>query len=143
MRPLLVLAVFALGCTSHTRAPAPVTAAATEPQPPGYLGLGFSYEKPDPRKPGWLMVRHVPDDGPAYRAGLKPQTVITAINGRPLDYPDDAGVLNFFKSLRPGDAVRLTLAGPEAKELVLIADEMPPEKLRIWRANFEDAKPAQ
>lgn len=109
------------------------------PQPPGYLGLGVSYRKPDPQKgsPGWLLVQHVPEDGPAFRAGLKPQTVITAVNGRPLTYPDDASMLRWLKSIRPGQSIRLTLAGAKPKEVVLVAAEMPPDKPRIWKANFE------
>lgn len=137
----LAVSVLIAGC-SGTRESA-VETPRTMPPPPGYLGLGVTYQKPDPEKgsAGWLMVMHVPDDGPAYRAGLTPQTVITAIDGRPLTFPDDASMLEWLKTVRPGQSIRLTIAGENARELVLVAAELPPDKLRIWKANFEPAPP--
>jgi hypothetical protein len=67
--------------------------------------------------------------------------VITAIDGRLLTFPDDASMLLWLKSIRPGQSIRLTLAGHEPRELTLVAAEMPPDKLRIWKANFEPAPP--
>jgi S1-C subfamily serine protease len=87
------------------------------------------------------MVMHVPENGPAFRAGIQPQAVITAINGTPLDYPDDIGVLDLFRTFRPGEKVRLTLASPEAKEVVVVASEMPPDMVAAWKRNFEPAAP--
>lgn len=144
MRMPFVLVLLLAACSAApppAPAPTPAPIAEAAPQPPGYLGFGFTYQKPDPARQtsGWLMVLHVPDDGPAYRAGVKPQTVITAIDGKPLDFPSDDGVLSILKSIRPGDNVRLTLAGHEPREVVLVAAEMPPDKLRIWKANFDPA----
>lgn len=139
---LLATALIFSGCAVAPRpAPSAGVVPDTSPQPPGYLGFGFTYHKPDPAQTGggWLMVRHVPDDGPAYRAGLQPQSVITAINGRPLDFPDDSGMLTILEAIRPGDVVRLTLGGHDPRELTLVAAELPPDKLRIWKANFEPA----
>ena len=44
-----------------------------------------------------------------------------------------------LKSVRPGQSMQLTLGGQEPRELMLVAAEMPPDKLRIWKANFEPA----
>lgn len=141
MRTFVVLVLLLAACT--TAAPPPATAPAAEPapQPPGYLGFAFTYHKPDPatQSAGWLLVRHVPDDGPAHRAGLQPQAVITAINGRALDFPDDSGILNILRALRPGDVIRLRIGGHDTREVTLVAAEMPPDKLRIWKSNFEPA----
>lgn len=137
----LTVSVLIAGC-SGTRESA-VDTPQTMPPPPGYLGLGITYHKPEPAqgRGGWLMVMHVPDDGPAYRAGLAPQTVITAIDGQPLAFPDDAGMLEWLKTVRPGQSIRLTIAGENAREIVLVAAELPPDKLSIWKANFEPAPP--
>ncbi|HEX8411334.1 MAG TPA: PDZ domain-containing protein [Thermoanaerobaculia bacterium] len=138
----IVFVLFLAACAAAppSAPPAPVVADAM-PQPPGYLGFGFSYHKPDAAQSrgGWLMVRHVPDDGPAYRAGLTPQTVITAIDGQPLTFPDDLAMLEWLKTIRPGQSIRLTIAGENPRELTLVAAELPPDKLRIWKANFEPA----
>ena len=137
MKAWLLVFVMLAACAT---APPPVPPRVEQaPQPPGYLGFGFTYHKPDAANGtgGWLMVRHVPDDGPAHRAGLKPQDVITAIDGRALDFADDGGILNILEALRPGDVIRLTLGGHEAREVTLVAADMPPDKLRIWEANFE------
>jgi S1-C subfamily serine protease len=141
MKTLMICVLLLVACTSvPPPQPASVPAKA-EPSPPGYLGLGVSYHKPDPSQSrgGWLMVRHVPDDGPAFRAGLTPQTVITAIDGQPVTFPDDAAMLEWLKTLRPGQSIRLTVAGENPREVVLVAAELPPDKLRIWKANFEPA----
>src|SRR6185369_8129024 len=118
MKMLSLLLALTLTCCATALPPPP-----QEEQLPGYLGLVINYHKPDPQKGshGWLMVMHVPENGPAFRAGIQPQAVITAINGTPLDYPDDMGVLELFRTFRPGEKVRLTLASPEAKELVVVA----------------------
>lgn len=139
----LVLAVAACSSGPAPSPQSPPTPSAEAPQPPGYLGLGLTYHEPDPQEgsTGWLMVRYVPEDGPAFRAGLEPQMVITAIDGRPLTFPDDASMLLWVKSIRPGQSIRLTLGGHEPRELTLVAAEMPPDKLRIWKANFEPAPP--
>ena len=138
MKTLPLLLALVLACRATAPPPSP-----QEERLPGYLGLAFTYHKPDPQKGkhGWLMVRHVIENGPAYRAGLQPQTVITAINGTPLDYPDDTGVLEFFRTIRPGEKVRLTLASPEAKDLVVVASEMPSDMVAVWKKNFEPAAP--
>lgn len=141
MKTLMICLLLLVACTAAPP-PQPASVAATaEPSPPGYLGLGVTYHKPDPAqsRSGWLMVRHVPDDGPAFRAGLTPQTVITAIDGQPITFPDDAAMLEWLKTLRPGQSIRLTIAGENPRELTLVAAELPPDKLRIWKANFEPA----
>jgi hypothetical protein len=51
------------------------------------------------------------------------------------------GVLELFRTFRPGEKVRLTLASPEAKEVVVVASEMPPDMVAAWKKNFEPAAP--
>ncbi|HKR65133.1 MAG TPA: PDZ domain-containing protein [Thermoanaerobaculia bacterium] len=130
-RVVAIICVLMLHCATATP---PQT-----PQPPGYLGFMFSYYPPtNDEQRGWLLIQHVVDDSPAASAGLQPQMVVVAFNDRPLDYVEDAGVLNLLNAIRPGDRVRMTLGGQHAGEqLTLTATVMPPDAVRRWRANFE------
>ena len=114
-------------------------ATAHDASTPGYLGFSFAYYPPEEGNDvGWLLVQHIHPDGPAEATGLTPQTVITAINGRALDFTEDLDLLHLLSTIRPRDRVRLTLGGQhQGKQLTLVAAEMPPEALRRWKANFE------
>ena len=133
-RCIAMLCALTLHCA--TAAPPPASGIA---QPPGYLGFMFSYYPPTGAgESGWLMIQHVVEDSPASSAGLEPQMVIVAVNDRPLDYAEDAGVLNLLNAIRPGDRIRVALGGQNAgKLLTIVAAVMPPDAVRRWRANFE------
>jgi S1-C subfamily serine protease len=125
----VLLCTLLLSCATAAPSPEPSNDA------PGYLGFSFAYYPPEDGKAGWLLVQHIHPDGPAESAGLQPQMVVTAINGRALDFTEDLDLLNLLGAIRPLDRVRLTLGGQ--KQLTIVAAEMPPEALRRWRANFE------
>jgi serine protease Do len=52
-----------------------------------------------------VIITGITPDGPAYKAGLKPRDIITAIDGRSLKDGDD--LVNEIASRRPGSSVRL------------------------------------
>ena len=60
-----------------------------------------------PPKTEGLYVAKTRDDGPAARAGLKPDMLITHLNGRPISLRDQL-VLG-VRAKRPGDVVTLTV----------------------------------
>lgn len=132
MKTALALLCALLFSCATAAPPAPVNDA------PGYLGFSFAYYPPEDGKAGWLLVQHIHPDGPAEAAGLQAQMVITAIDGRALDFTEDLDLLHLLGGIRPRDRVRLTLGGQNApKQLTVLATEMPPEALRRWKANFE------
>lgn len=60
------------------------------------------------------VVRRVVDDSPAAEAGLQPGDVITAIDGEPVESPDD--LPDIIASLEPGETLVLTVERPDEDE---------------------------
>jgi len=78
----------------------------------GWLGFGFTRHESASRNNTtqvWLFVRNVVESGPAARAGLRVQDVITRVNGKPVAFRSDTEVVEFVEAIRPGDRVRLTV----------------------------------
>ena len=89
----------------------------------------------------WLVVRGTLPDGPAAKAGILPNDLIVAINGKPLSFGDDVDLLDFFASIRAGDRVEATLLrGDEKRKVVLVAAAMTAEQQERWKQNYELAK---
>ncbi|HEY0142528.1 MAG TPA: PDZ domain-containing protein [Thermoanaerobaculia bacterium] len=108
---------------------------------PGWIGLGYTYHRPDPGKPGWLHVQRLAPRGPAESAGLRPQDVITAIDGKPLRFAKDEEVLSFFGSLKVHQQLTFTVVRQQKTLTIKVkAVSLPPEYLPLWKKNAELAK---
>lgn len=115
-------------------------AAATAARP-GWIGLGYSYHRPDAAKPGWLHVQRLAPKGPAERAGVRAQDVITAIDGKPLLFDRDQDVLAFFGKLRPEQQLTLGIVRQQKTLTIKVkAIEMPAEYFALWQKNADLAK---
>lgn len=107
---------------------------------PGWLGLGYTYHR-NPDGTGWLHVQRLAPGGPAEKAGLLVQNVITAIDGKPLRFADDKAVIAHFKSIRPGQEVVLTvMQRGKAKPVKVKAIAMPKQYYELWKQNEQRAK---
>lgn len=117
-----------------------LTAAATA-SPPGWIGLGYTYHRTDAAKPGWLHVQRLAPGGPAQSAGLRPQDVITAIDGKPLRFATDAAVLAFFRQLRTNQQLTFTVVRQQKTLTIRVKAIAPPaEALPLLQKNDELAK---
>jgi S1-C subfamily serine protease len=133
MRPLGVFLLLAIAITPR--------AAAGQAPAPGWLGFGFTYHHDPLKKTGWLHVQHVVPNGPAHRAGLRPQDVITAIDGHPIAFADDAKALQFFAGVRAGRELRLSVVRQQKTiALSVKAIPRPNAAAREWDQNRELAK---
>jgi len=83
---------------------------------------------------GGVLISSVPAGGPAAKAGLKPQDVITAIDGQPVKDGDD--LVAKVSPRRPGSTARITYLrdGKENTVAVTIADRAQ----TVAMANGED-----
>jgi S1-C subfamily serine protease len=116
--------------------------AVAHPQS-GWLGIGFTYNvsnAPSGRMV-WLFVQQLAPGGPAERAGLKPQDVITAINGRLLWFNQEAEALRYFSEVRSGDRVALKVKrGSSTFTITVVAGNVPPDIAERRRMNEARAK---
>jgi S1-C subfamily serine protease len=118
------------------------TAAAPVPAS-GWLGLGYTYNATNTSagRMVWLFVRQIAPGGPADRAGLKTQDVITAINGKTIAFKDELDTLNFFSGIHQGDRVQLKVSrGKTVQTITIVADPLPPDMVKRRRLNEEVAK---
>lgn len=108
---------------------------------PGWIGLGYTYHRPDAAKPGWLHVQRLAPRGPAEGAGIRPQDVITAIDGKPLRFTKDEDVLAMFGNLKPNQQLTFTVVRQQKMLTIKVrAIEMPAEAYALWKKNAELAK---
>ena len=113
---------YALTLLATLAASSILAAGVASPAPPGWLGLGYTYNSPN-TSPGpmvWLFIRHIAHGGPAERAGIKTQDVITAINGRTLSFRAELETLNFFSGIRQGQRVQLKISRGRTVQIVTI-----------------------
>ncbi len=99
--------------------PAPAPAPAPAPRKArGYLGVRPADLSPEEKKDlglknGIRVVEVVPE-GPAAKAGLKPDDVITAIDGRAVDSPQEVPVI--IQASGPGAKVKLEIVRDGKKQ---------------------------
>jgi S1-C subfamily serine protease len=114
------------------------------PQPaggPGWLGLGFTYEAggtPRGSQP-FLFVRQLAPAGPAEAAGVRPQDVITAIDGRPIRFRSTAEAVSYLHRLRRGDVVALTIRRQQKTLTIRVKAGPVPQEYAPLRKWTEDA----
>jgi len=79
---------------------------------PGYLGITF--QKDD----GGLIVTEVKPDGPASKAGLKANDLITKLDGVAMADAETGELVKMIGGMRPGTVVAVEVKrGPEALTL--------------------------
>jgi membrane-associated protease RseP (regulator of RpoE activity) len=109
-------------------------APAAPRKPRGFLGVRSGDLTEDERKdlgiPGGIRVIEVVPDGPAAKAGLKADDVITAVDGKPVESPQE--IPGRVQGLGPGSPVRLDVLR-EGKKLSLTV------ALGVHPADAEDA----
>jgi S1-C subfamily serine protease len=104
--------------------------------PRAWLGLGFTMHRDEATGRTWLYVRGVAPNGPSQRAGVLARDLITAINGRPIAFPDDRAALAFFARIPVASRVRLTLVRGNTQKIVTItAVPLPAEQQQTWKEN--------
>ena len=74
----------------------------------GWLGFGYTYHQAVNGE-RFVLVRQIFVDGPAARAGLRVQDVITRLNGKPIRFPSDIAAVRFFDSIRSGQRISFTV----------------------------------
>jgi S1-C subfamily serine protease len=106
---------------------------------PGYFGFALTLHSDATSQ--WMIVQDVTPGGAAARAGLAPMDVITAIDGKPLHFRDDADFLDFIGRTRPGDRLRFTVMRKQRKKTIVVkADTMPDAVYEAWQVMLEIAK---
>lgn len=105
----------------------PRTAAVTSPDAAGaaagmgWLGLAVD----DALVTGRLVVVEAAPDGPAARAGVRPQDVLLAINGSPLKDSDELAAA--LAAITPGQRVRMAIGrDSRVDEVEAVASTRPP-----------------
>lgn len=112
--------------------------AAASEQRPGWLGLGFTRETDGARQ--WLQVRIIVSGGPADKAGLAVQDVITAIDGKPLAFKDDLDLLEFLGRIQPAHDVCFDVLHKQAHKTVCVTpSEMTADFYDRWKLNLQVA----
>jgi S1-C subfamily serine protease len=113
---------------------------------PGWLGIGYHFNvTPGPAgRTVWLFVQQVAPGGPAQRAGLQRQDVITAIDGRALWFRNQIDALDFFGGVNVGQKVVLTVRrGRSVRNVPVMAGKPPVDLAERRRLNEAIAKAEQ
>lgn len=88
----------------------------------GWLGLSFSHHSDSSGT--WLKLCGVAPNGPAARAGLQQNDLLTHLDGKRIAFASGAAAAAHFAKTRPGDRVRLRVArGTRFFEVTLIAEK--------------------
>jgi S1-C subfamily serine protease len=103
---------------------------------PGWIGLGVTFHQGP--NGSWLHVIGVIPEGPAGRAGLRKQDVITAINAKPVPFRNELEMYEYFLRLRPGDRLTLSVTrreGPYKARLKVVA--LPPQYEKLHKNSVQ------
>ncbi|HEX8411545.1 MAG TPA: PDZ domain-containing protein [Thermoanaerobaculia bacterium] len=112
--------------------------AASPPRP--WLGMG-AIVRSEPQGGRFLYVAHAPSDTPAYRAGLRPGDLITAIDGKKIGFRDDLDMMEFTSRLRIGSVLRLRVVrAGKSRELQLRVGTLPPAYEQRWIDSLQRAR---
>lgn len=114
-------------------------AVAATPKKP-WLGMALTL-RGDPGGGKFLYVVQVADQTPARAAGMAPGDLITAINGKHVQFRDQLAVLEFMSTLNPGDKVtlRVTREG-QARDIRMRVGTLPDDYLQAWQEAYERAR---
>lgn len=117
--------------------------AASEARP-GWFGFAFSYYPPKAdgkTDVGWMMVQGVAPRSPAAEAGLLPRDMITRFDGKPIRFANELAVLDYLKTIKPGQQVKVTVRRAEQTHAFTITTRaMTDEQYAMFRRNYELVK---
>ncbi len=82
------------------------TTMVAAPRP--WLGMALKL-RDDAAGGKFLYVAHAPQDAPAYQSGVREGDLITAIDGKPVKFRDDADIVEFSAGLVPGKMLKLRI----------------------------------
>jgi S1-C subfamily serine protease len=106
---------------------------------PGYFGLTLTLHSDATSQ--WMYVHEVNPAGPAARAGLGANDVITAIDGKPLHFRDFADVVDFLSQTHAGTRLRFSVIhGKKKKTITVKADPMSDTQYEAWKTDAEAIK---
>lgn len=117
-----------------------VAASETPNKRPGWLGLAFTYhtdasgdgKSTDLR--GWLLIRDVIPETPAHRAGILPNDMVVAMQGKSFTTQDPRDVLRRFGEIKTGQNVALAiLRNGKPKTITVKAAPMPDHVWQRWQ----------
>jgi S1-C subfamily serine protease len=109
---------------------------------PGYFGMTMTLHSDATSQ--WIYVHEVNPAGPAARAGLGANDVITAIDGKPLHFRDFAEVVDFLSHTRAGTRLRFSVIHAQKKKTIVVkADPMSDAQYEAWKADAETIKRAR
>ena len=118
------------------------TAAAPQQtvKPLPWLGMGFTWIDASPSHRA-LKVQKVTTAGPAERAGLRPDDVITTVDDGPVDFGDDLDFLLFLEQHKPGDRLTFTvLRDGKPLRIPIVLGTMPDASRTKWQQALETAR---
>ena len=106
------------------------------PERPGYFGFTMTFHADATSQ--WIVVHEVNPAGPAARAGLAVNDVITGIDGKPLHFRDFADVVDFLSRTRAGTRLRFSVIhGQKKRTIVVKADPMSDAQYEAWKTDSE------
>lgn len=114
------------------------TISAQQQVPRAWLGFGYTIHDfgPKAKVRQWLYVQRVEPNSPALAAGVRVQDAIIAIDGKPVRFASAAAALQYFRGVKVGAVVKLTvLRGGETRVVELRAAELPSMYSHAWKHN--------
>lgn len=105
-----------------------------------YLGLRFRWGN-SPAEERFLHVDSIAPGGPAHRAGLQPDDVITHVNDLPVGFGDELDFLMFMRERHPGERLVLTVVRTgKSRQIVVTLDRLPEHAVQAWKDGFRNAQ---
>jgi S1-C subfamily serine protease len=116
-----------------------VTMPAAAEQTPGWLGVGLTRHADASQH--WLHVRVVNEGGPAARAGLRPDDIVTAWDGKAFRFRDDLEFLERVGGIASGQRVVFTIRREQKTiRITMTAVPMSAEKRKLWERYLAAAR---
>jgi S1-C subfamily serine protease len=121
------------------------TSVVAAPTTPGWLGLGISVRHGTAKAvPSWIYVHRLAPNGPAERAGIRPQDIITAIDGVVVRFAETADALRYFATLPPGRTVTFSILRQNRTLTIRVKTmELPAEYRPLWEHSRQVSKQRQ
>lgn len=105
----------------------------------GWLGIGVKIHVFNAQT--FLHVQNVVARGPADSAGVRPLDVIVAINDRDVAFKSDLAFLDFLRTIKAGDHVRLKIRRADrTMSFAIVAAELVGERKKAWDLGYEVAR---
>jgi C-terminal processing protease CtpA/Prc len=106
---------------------------------PGWIGIGYHYRISDGK--GWMLIQHLDPAGPAAKAGLRQRDIVTHVDGKVPNAPDQLAMIQELRRVKRGQKVKFTVRrGDQTVPIVFTAARMTPQQERMWRESLEYEK---